>query len=278
MPLAKGSKDALVILLGLSLIVSIGAWSFFRLENSRRASEASEDSTKQATVDNFKTISISKLQDRVLGKYTGTETNIVDMRPTSLWADEHIIGSESLMINDAESPSFQPTDDEKSRDWVIVAESPSLAGQLVAILRQKNVPDDHILVLNGTYASWKEQTGLVIRRADPTSALDITKVTLVSPEEAKTKIGNGGQWFILDIRSRDLFAEGHVAGATNIPFADIESNREAIPSTANIFIYGTNDRESFAGGVLLFDLGFFNTITLSAGFDDWKAKNLPVGR
>ena len=274
----RGSKDAFVIFLGLALVIGIGVWSFFRPKNSQQPDKnVSNDTAQQEIASDFRTTELKKLQDVVLQKGPLNKTRIVDMRPTSLWADEHIIGSESLMIEDAEQ-TLRPTDAEKSQDWIIVAPDTSLAGQLVALMRTRGIPDEHISVFDGTYESWKEKTGLITRRADPTSALDVTKVTLASPEEAKEKIGAGGQWFILDIRDADAFSRGHVAGATNIPFATIETSRRLIPSTASILVYGANDRESFAGGVLLFDLGFFNTITLSAGFDDWKAKNLPTGK
>lgn len=278
MPKERGSKDALVILLGFALVAAIGAWSFFRFAKDRSAQKDEPNNAGQPNIaTDFHTTSLQKLQDIVLEKQADNNTRIVDIRPTSLWADEHIIGSENLMLEDAEQ-NFQPTDTEKSQNWVIVAPSTSSAGQLVALFRARGIPNERISVFDGTYESWKEKTGLVVHRADPTSALDVTKVTLVSPEEAKARIGRGGQWFILDTRSPDAFFQGHIAGATNIPFATIETSRRIIPSTASILVYGANDRESFAGGVLLFDLGFFNTITLSTGFDTWKAKNLPMGK
>jgi len=276
MPKERASKDTLVIFLGLALVVGIGTWSFFR-SGKDNARNTPDTLAPEESATDFRTISLQDLKDIVLQKKPNENALIIDMRPTSLWADEHIIGSESLMLEDAKQ-SLQPTDTEKSKDWILVAPDTPTGGQFVALLRTRGVPDEHIRVFDGTYETWKEKTGLIIRRADPTSALDVTKVTLASPEAAKAKIGAGGQWFILDIRDADAFSRGHIAGATNIPFADIEAKRAIIPSTASILVYGANDRESFAGGVLLFDLGFFNTTTLSAGFDTWKAKNLPVGK
>lgn len=274
----KGSRDTLVIFLGLALVAAIGTWSFMRFTRDQSSDQKQADnSTQQRAATDFHTTSLQALQDIVLDRQSDKGAHIVDMRPTSLWADEHIIGSENLMLEDAEQ-NFHPTDAEKSQNWIIVAPSTSAAGQLVALFRSRGIPNDRISVFDGTYESWKEKTGLVVHRADPTSALDVTKVTLVSPEEAKERIGRGGQWFILDTRSPDLFAGGHIAGATNIPFSEIETRRRIIPSTASILVYGANDRESFAGGVLLFDLGFFNTITLSSGFDEWKTKGLPMGK
>jgi rhodanese-related sulfurtransferase len=273
----RRSKDSIVVFCGLLLVIGIGAWSFFRSEKKSSNENTASENASQEAVSDFQKISLESLKDIVLQKNTSDMAFLLDMRPTSLWSDEHIIGSKSLMLDEARQ-SLQPTDTEKTHEWIVVAPDMTSAGNFVALLRTRGIPDKNIRVFDGTYEMWKEKTGLIVQRADPSSPLDVTKVTLASPEEAKAKIGRGGTWFILDTRSPNLFASGHIAGATNIPFAEVEGKRQLIPSTTSILVYGEDDRESFAGGVLLFDLGFFNTTTLSAGFSDWKAKNLPVGR
>lgn len=268
-------KDSLIIACGLFLVLGIGVWSFFRsneedTEKSTRGNVASEE-----TGENFQKISIEELRDIVLEKKKSEETTVIETRPSSLWSDEHVIGSKSLPYEEANG-SFHPTDAEKTRDWMIVAPDSASAGRLAALLLSRGVPRERIKILNGTYETWKEKTGLITKRADPSSPVDVTKVTFVSPETAKQKINQGGQWFILDVRSPNRFAEDHIARAINIPFSEIEEKRWEIPGTAPLLVYGEDDRESFAGGVLLFDLGFFDTLTLSAGFDELKTKGLPT--
>ncbi len=266
-------KDSAIILLGLFLVLAIGVWSFFRSEKGASKEIPPQSASEEAVT--FQKISLEELRDIVLERKKSEETILLDIRPSSLWAEEHIIGSKNLMYEDA-SQSLQPTDAEKTKHWILVSPDTSLAGRFVTLLREREIPDERIRVFDGTYETWKEKTGLVIRRADPSSPIDVTKIRLVTPEEAKKKIEEGGKWFILDTRSPEWFAKDHIAGAINIPFPTIEENRKTIPSTANIFVYGDTDREGFAAGVLLFDLGFFNTYTLSSSFDDWKARDFPT--
>ncbi len=273
----RGSKDGTVIFFGLLLIVGIGVWFFFRSGRNGNDEKMATSAPEQEVLTDFQKISSDDLKNIVLQRSNTEEAFILDTRPTSLWSSEHIIGSKSLTYEDA-NQSLQPTDDEKKKQWIIIAPDTLSAGSFVALLQKRGVSNKNIRVFDGTYETWKENTGLVVQTADPSSPLDVTKVTLASPENAKANIDGDKQWFILDVRSADLFAGGHIVGAINIPFSEIEGKRATIPSTMNILVYGGDDRESFAGGVLLFDLGFFDVITLSAGFDEWKAKNLPISK
>lgn len=273
----RGLRDLAVIVAGLCAVALIIGWSFFRsLRNGEPHSLPTTDTTDSEASAPFRKLSESDLKKIILGgSGENTDHLIVDIRPQSLWSEEHIIGSKNFPIEEA-GKSFQIGEREAAASWIIVAPDTASAKRFFLLLRTRGVPEEKIAAFDGTHESWKKNTGLVIRRADPTSPLDITKVRLLSPESAKQKIAEGGQWFILDIRSPQKFSEGHIAGATNIPFADLEANRRRIPPSASTLVYGENDRESFAGGVILFDLGFFNAFTLSSGFDLWKSVNLPV--
>lgn len=273
-PAQTKSKDAWIIFFGLFLVVGIGIGSFFRSKGDSAETKVSKDIPQEETLNDFQKISVEELRSIVLGKNIPEETVILDIRPALSWSNEHGIGSKNLPPE--EGASFEPTEFEKKQKWIIIAPDTSSARRFITLLETRGIASDQIRVLDGTFETWKEKTGLVVGKADPTSPVDVTKVTLVTPEEAKAKIDRGGQWFILDVRSLERFSESHVTGATNIPLSELEEKRFVIPSTANIFVYGGDDRESFSAGVLLFDLGHFNTITLSAGFTDWKTKNLPL--
>lgn len=267
------SKDIIVLLLGVLLVFFIGGYWFFREYSKNHALQKSEVSSQIEDV--FKRISSKDLKKSVLQKKEAETMVIVDIRPLSTWKEGHIIGSKSLMLEDAKK-SFYPTEEDKNRTWCIVSPTTEDALTFAALMRDRGIFEENILFFEGTFDSWKQDTGLVIKSADPTSPLDIAKVRLLQPLEAKKTIDGGGRWFILDVRSPEDFQKNHVYGATNIPFLELEEKRAMIPSTAKIFTYGSGDYESFSAGVLLFDLGFFDTVTLSGSFDDWKKNNLPV--
>lgn len=270
-------RDTLIVFLGLISVVMIGAWSFFHTDRQKNQIEGDRTvlESEKSVPENIQKISVSELKDIVLTGSSNERTVLLDSRPTSLWFESHIIGSESFS-EDARNDFLSENAVQGISRWIIIASDAKTTNQSIAILQNSGVKDDQIKIFDGTYEKWEAETGLVIRQANPESAIDTTKVRLASPEEARKEIAKGGRWFLLDIRSPESFASGHLPGATNIPLFQVEKDRSLIPKTANIFVYGKDDRESFSGGVLLFDLGFFNTLTLSAGFNEWKSKNFPT--
>lgn len=265
----------MVVFMALIAVVSIGVWSFWKTSRHTTPETSDHENSTQETPDKYVKISPKDLRSIVINHTDHPETIIIDTRPASMWSEGHIIGSKNLSYEEMQD-SFAPTDIQKSAEWIILATDQLSALHFAELLENRGIPRDRLRLLDGNYASWEQQTGLVVRKADPSSLLDVTKVTLHSPKEAKEIIDKGGQWFLLDIRPSDSFNREHIVGATNIPFSELEEKRAMIPLTARALVYGKDDRESFAGGVLLFDLGFFNTITLSAGFDAWKDAGLPT--
>ena len=272
----KQTRESSALLFGIFLVFGIGIWWFWHTLQSGKESNA-DISEKESSVDDFLSIGTDELKDIVLDSQKNADVIIVDARPTSLWSEGHILGSVSLMPEDARA-DFHPSAEEKAKRWLIVSSDRESAAALAAILQDRGIARDRISLYEGTYETWANSTGLVTANADPSSPLDVTKVNFLSPEDAKARIDRGGRWFLLDVRSPSLFQEEHVFGATNIPLASLERDRSKIPATASILVYGESDRESFSAGVKLFDLGFFNTFTLSTGFDEWKNKKLPTER
>jgi rhodanese-related sulfurtransferase len=53
----------------------------------------------------------------------------------------------------------------------------------------------------------------------------------------------------------------------------LEKRKKDIPIGKKIVLYDNDGLGAFKAGVRLFDMGFFNTFTLSDGLDAWKKKN-----
>ena len=66
----------------------------------------------------------------------------------------------------------------------------------------------------------------------PQTESDVPRVTV---EEAKSAFDKGGA-VIVDVRSAQAYAEGHVAGAISIPLTEIENNIENLPLDKNKWI------------------------------------------
>ncbi|MBR0597178.1 rhodanese-like domain-containing protein [Clostridiales bacterium BAD-6] len=62
---------------------------------------------------------------------------------------------------------------------------------------------------------------------------------VISPADFFTKIDAGEEMFIIDIRSADDYAKGHIKGAVNLPFGNgsIAQNLEIIPDDVSVYVY-----------------------------------------
>jgi rhodanese-related sulfurtransferase len=89
---------------------------------------------------------------------------------------------------------------------------------------------------------------------------------------------NNKNALLLDIRSSDEFARGHMVGAKNIP-ADQLPNRlsELSPKkTASVILVDTKGLKTSAAAALLKKEGFSEVATLEGGVEGWKNAGLPL--
>lgn len=129
------------------------------------------------------------------------------------------------------------------------------------ILKQKSYP---AFILKGGIEEWKRGGNPVLGTGDPSSLVDQSKVTYISPDEALKMIKEAAPGpFLLDVQSEQNFQKKHLKGAVNIPFEQLEKRSEDIPTNKNIIVYGESDLVSFRAGVRLSDLNIITAQTLS---------------
>lgn len=82
---------------------------------------------------------------------------------------------------------------------------------------------------------------------------------------------------VLDVRPKQEFAEGHIAGALNIPIEELKEKLDDLPSDREIVAYCRGPFCVFADKAvdLLKEKGF-KARRLDEGFPEWKLKQLPV--
>ena len=96
-------------------------------------------------------------------------------------------------------------------------------------------------------------------------------VLFVTSSEAREKINEHQDAFILDVRTSGEFYAGRIPGAVNIPYQQIESNQGLLPRNkhALIFVYcRTGSRATDATAELL-RLGYTN-IVIFPGMASWE--------
>jgi len=129
---------------------------------------------------------------------------------------------------------------------------------------QKNLFIVLVAVVSGSDAS-----ALLLRRgaAGPT----------VNTLEA-TQLMNRSDALVLDLRSPDEFAKGHVLGAKNVPLADLERRGAELDKNKSrpVIVYGADPNRAAPAVPVLRKAGFSDVRNLAGGFAAWQQAGLPV--
>ncbi|MBR7800438.1 rhodanese-like domain-containing protein [Undibacterium fentianense] len=93
-----------------------------------------------------------------------------------------------------------------------------------------------------------------------------------------TQYMNQGKTLVLDVRSPEEFATGHLPNSKNIPLKEIESRLKEIEKSKSqvvIAVCASGVRSSSAVG-LLNKLGFEKAFSLEGGVAAWQSQGLPI--
>ncbi len=92
----------------------------------------------------------------------------------------------------------------------------------------------------------------------------------ISPEEAKTLMDTETNYIILDVRTADEYAEGHIPNAVNLNHEDVPSQAETMlpDKDALILVYCRNGRRSKIAAEALVEFGYTN-VKEFGGINAW---------
>ena len=93
----------------------------------------------------------------------------------------------------------------------------------------------------------------------------------ITPAEAKEIMDTEQNYIILDVRTKEEFAEGHIAGAILIPDYEITEKAEGIltDKEQQILVYCRSGRRSKNAAIQLVELGYRN-VKEFGGIIDWS--------
>jgi rhodanese-related sulfurtransferase len=118
---------------------------------------------------------------------------------------------------------------------------------------------------------------------DPNSALRD-----ISVAELNDLIGNHEDLLIVDVREREEYARGHIAGALIVPAGTLEHAADAtsvacndqlvLGRTGTVVVYCDDGRRGRMASAQLDRLGFPTVYCLAGGLKSWRNEGLPVVR
>lgn len=214
---------------------------------------------------------------------------VIDVRQPEEYAEGHIPGAVSIPLRElAANVDKIPTD---TQVFVYCA-SGYRAGLAISSLRMMGY--DNALAYSGSYKAWTEAGEEISTEAaeasvvgDPGFAPELVAAvndylanipdgwgTAGDVEAVKAAIEVGA--FVLDVRTPDEYAEGHIDGAVNIPLRTITANMDQIPTDVTIIVHCKSGLRAALAMPVLGALGFDNAKAFTGSYAAWVEAGEPV--
>ncbi len=102
-------------------------------------------------------------------------------------------------------------------------------------------------------------------------------VTEWSIDQVRDHLGNGQEQVLLDVREKEEFREGHLAGARSLPRGFLEIRvEELVPDKSiPIIAYCAGGTRSLLAAKQLKDMGYDTVISMAGGYSAWKGAGYP---
>ena len=83
---------------------------------------------------------------------------------------------------------------------------------------------------------------------------------------------------VLDVRDKAEFDQGHIVGAVNIPYANLEARLDELSKEKDraVVIACKMGQHAGTAGTMLSKAGFSNVSRLRGGITEWRGQSLPV--
>lgn len=93
-----------------------------------------------------------------------------------------------------------------------------------------------------------------------------------------TQLMNRDDALIVDLRTAEEYAKGHILGARNLPLADLERRAAELDKhkAKPVILHCGDGNRAGAGVALLRKHGFGNVLNLAGGYAAWQQAGLPV--
>jgi len=98
----------------------------------------------------------------------------------------------------------------------------------------------------------------------------------ISQEDFISRQQSDSNFLLLDVRSAEEFAKGHIEGAKNISHSEIVKRINELPKDIDLIIYCRSGKRAGIAAKLLTKYGFEKLYHLDGDMNGWLEKNRPV--
>jgi rhodanese-related sulfurtransferase len=268
----KNKKYLKAGFIGFFLILLVALVTIFRSNLSKEENLAETDSMnsdQKISKIEEKSMEAKDLMKKIIQK---DDLVILDVRSEEEYKKEHLANSTNISLVNLQEMAASL---QKDKTYIILDDDYSQSSILaIKILAENKI--FNTFYLKGSFSGWKTQYNPTISSGDPNSFVDQSKVKYIKSDKLKELIVQDAKLLVIDLRNVEAFKAGHIKGATNIFLEDLEKEKAKIPLGRKIVLYDNDGVWAFMGAVRLYDMGFFNILTLSDGLDGWKNNKFEV--
>lgn len=269
-------NENIAIIVGFVLILFVIIFTLFRNNlfsaNDKSTNNFGNQSDKnQADSPAYATISASDLNKKIILNKDKETPVLLDIRSFDTYIQEHIVDAINIPLD--EFPVSSKIDTRSP--IVIIGESNTDKNISLAMDKLKQEKYENIVVLAGGMALWKQLVGATVTYGDPKSFVDQSKVAYLDPPSLNDAIQQKVPVYIVDVRSADEYAQGHIEGAKNIPFEELEKRRSEI-TEKKIVVVGTNELQEFQAAVQMYDMLLASPFVMRTAIPGWQEKGFAL--
>jgi hydroxyacylglutathione hydrolase len=201
---------------------------------------------------------LHRLGPDALFEHIKQETLIIDTRPKQLYAEGHVPGSVNIQNNKAFS-TWMGWIVEYDKPFILIAQEQEIESITRKMMR---IGMDHC---KGFITDIQEYVDL---------GYTLRSVHQMTLNEVHEHLKDS-EYTILDVRSANEFAEGHIPGAINIHGGQLRNRLAELPEGSLIVHCQGGDRSSIAIGIL--EKANSRTLyNVPGGFNEWKQHNFEI--
>ena len=130
-----------------------------------------------------------------------------------------------------------------------------------------------ILVINTLLIFFSASCQNNAEKASGTSEEKSTQYTVLSQEDFRVRLADTDDYLLLDVRTPEEYAEGHIANAVNIDFLNpsaFDQEVAKLDKNKTVMIYCRSGNRSGKASKKLKALGFREIYDLDGGFSEWE--------
>jgi phage shock protein E len=98
----------------------------------------------------------------------------------------------------------------------------------------------------------------------------------ISPAELQARRDAGNAPVVIDVRSAEEFAAGHIPGALNIPFAEVAGRISEVAAPDGVALYCMVGPRARLGEQALLESGYTKVLHIEGGMQAWEESGLPL--